>query len=74
VPGDNLSKIAWWFHTHGYGALYEANKAVLGDKPRPHPPRPTHHHHQQRHDHAMTARTQPVGPDHQLLSVDPCPG
>jgi len=33
VPGDNLSKIAWWFHTHGYGALYEANKAVLGDNP-----------------------------------------
>jgi len=33
VPGDNLSKIAWWFHIHGYGALYEANKAVLGDNP-----------------------------------------
>jgi len=33
VPGDNLSTIAWWFHTHGYGALYEANKAVLGDNP-----------------------------------------
>ncbi len=33
APGDNLSTIAWWFHTHGYGGLYEANKAVLGDDP-----------------------------------------
>jgi len=33
IPGDNLSKIALWFHMHGYGALYEANKAVIGDNP-----------------------------------------
>lgn len=33
VPGDNLSKIALWFQLHGYGALYEANKAVIGDNP-----------------------------------------
>ena len=29
-PGDNLSIIAAWFHLHGYGALYDANKAVIG--------------------------------------------
>jgi hypothetical protein len=32
-PGDNLSVIAAWFNLHGYGALYEENKAVLGDNP-----------------------------------------
>jgi nucleoid-associated protein YgaU len=32
-PGDTLSTIAAWFHLHGYGALYEANKAVLGANP-----------------------------------------
>ncbi|MDP9117492.1 MAG: LysM peptidoglycan-binding domain-containing protein [Actinomycetota bacterium] len=32
-PGDNLSVIAAWFKLHGYGGLYEANKAVLGDNP-----------------------------------------
>lgn len=31
--GDNLTVIAAWFHLHGYGALYENNKAVLGDDP-----------------------------------------
>ncbi len=33
APGDTLSSIAWWFHSHGYDALYEANKATLGDNP-----------------------------------------
>lgn len=32
-PGDTLSGIAAWFWLHGYGALYEANKAVIGDNP-----------------------------------------
>ena len=32
-PGDNLTIIAAWFHQHGYGALYERNKAVLGANP-----------------------------------------
>jgi nucleoid-associated protein YgaU len=31
--GDNLSVIAWWFQVHGYGAIYEANKSVIGDNP-----------------------------------------
>jgi nucleoid-associated protein YgaU len=31
--GDNLSVIAAWFHTHGYGAIYAANKAVIGRNP-----------------------------------------
>ncbi|MGI8761912.1 MAG: LysM peptidoglycan-binding domain-containing protein [Jatrophihabitantaceae bacterium] len=31
--GDNLTVIAAWFHLHGYGGLYERNKAVLGDNP-----------------------------------------
>lgn len=33
LPGDNLSVIAAWFKQHGYGALYEANKAVIGANP-----------------------------------------
>ena len=32
-PGDTLSGIAAWFWLHGYGALYEANKAVIGANP-----------------------------------------
>jgi nucleoid-associated protein YgaU len=32
-PGDNLWNIAIWFHLHGYGDLYERNKAVIGDYP-----------------------------------------
>lgn len=32
-PGDNLTVIAAWFHLHGYGRLYEINKALLGDNP-----------------------------------------
>jgi hypothetical protein len=31
--GDNLTIIAAWFHLHGYGTLYEQNKAVIGDDP-----------------------------------------
>jgi hypothetical protein len=31
--GDNLFVIATWFHTHGYGAIYAANKAVIGSNP-----------------------------------------
>jgi nucleoid-associated protein YgaU len=31
--GDNLSVIAAWFHQHGYGALCEWNRAVIGDNP-----------------------------------------
>jgi nucleoid-associated protein YgaU len=31
--GDNLSVIAAWFKLHGYGALYEANKSLIGDNP-----------------------------------------
>jgi LysM repeat protein len=33
-PGDTLTKIAAWFKLHGYGQLYEQNKAVIGDNPR----------------------------------------
>jgi nucleoid-associated protein YgaU len=32
-PGDNLAAIAAWFHLHGYGQLYDENKAVIGDNP-----------------------------------------
>ena len=32
-PGDTLFTIAAWFHQHGYGGLYEKNKAVLGGDP-----------------------------------------
>jgi nucleoid-associated protein YgaU len=32
-PGDNLSSIAAWFHLHGYGALYDANRSVIGEDP-----------------------------------------
>ncbi len=32
-PGDNLSVISAWFHLHGYGALYDANRAVIGANP-----------------------------------------
>lgn len=32
-PGDNLTIIAAWFHLHGYGALYDANEAVIGANP-----------------------------------------
>ena len=32
-PGDNLTVIAEWFKLHGYGKLYERNKAVIGDNP-----------------------------------------
>ncbi|MGI8679048.1 MAG: LysM peptidoglycan-binding domain-containing protein [Jatrophihabitans sp.] len=32
-PGDNLTVIAQWFKLHGYGNLYEQNKAVIGDNP-----------------------------------------
>ncbi len=32
-PGDNLSKIAWWFHIHGYTALFLANESVIGNNP-----------------------------------------
>jgi nucleoid-associated protein YgaU len=32
-PGDNLSSIAAWFHLHGYGALYDANRSVIGHDP-----------------------------------------
>lgn len=31
--GDNLSVIAAWFKLHGYGDLYERNRAVIGDDP-----------------------------------------
>lgn len=31
--GDNLTVIAKWFHLHGYGSLYERNKAVIGNDP-----------------------------------------
>lgn len=31
--GDSLSVIAAWFKLHGYGALYDANKSVVGDNP-----------------------------------------
>lgn len=33
IPGDNLTKIATWFRLQGYGDLYEANKAVIGNNP-----------------------------------------
>jgi 5'-nucleotidase / UDP-sugar diphosphatase len=33
-PGDNLWDIAQWFHLHGYGALYQWNRQVIGDNPR----------------------------------------
>ncbi len=32
-PGDNLTVISQWFKLHGYGSLYERNKAVIGDNP-----------------------------------------
>lgn len=32
-PGDNLSSIAQWFHLHGYGALYQWNRKVIGGNP-----------------------------------------
>jgi len=32
-PGDSLTSIAAWFHLHGYGQLYEQNKAILGNDP-----------------------------------------
>ena len=32
-PGDDLSSIAQWFALHGYGALFQANRAVIGDDP-----------------------------------------
>jgi nucleoid-associated protein YgaU len=32
-PGDNLTVIAAWFHLHGYGDLYDANKSVIGANP-----------------------------------------
>ena len=32
-PGDNLSVISAWFHLHGYGALYDANRSVIGRDP-----------------------------------------
>jgi len=32
-PGDNLSTISWWFHTHGYGPIYDANRSVIGADP-----------------------------------------
>jgi nucleoid-associated protein YgaU len=32
-PGDNLSVISAWFHLHGYGALYDANRSVIGTNP-----------------------------------------
>jgi nucleoid-associated protein YgaU len=31
--GDTLSGIAEWFKLHGYGALYDANRAVIGSNP-----------------------------------------
>jgi len=31
--GDNLTVIAAWFKLHGYGDLYERNRAVIGDDP-----------------------------------------
>ena len=31
--GDTLSGIAEWFRLHGYGALYAANKSVIGSNP-----------------------------------------
>ncbi len=31
--GDNLTVIARWFHMHGYGSLYDANKSVIGNDP-----------------------------------------
>ena len=31
--GDTLSGIAEWFTLHGYGALYNANRAVIGSNP-----------------------------------------
>jgi nucleoid-associated protein YgaU len=31
--GDTLSGIAKWFKLHGYGALYDANRAVIGSNP-----------------------------------------
>jgi LysM repeat protein len=33
APGDNLTVIAAWFHLHGYGQLYDENKAVIGADP-----------------------------------------
>jgi nucleoid-associated protein YgaU len=32
-PGDTLSGIAEWFKLHGYGALYNANRSVIGSNP-----------------------------------------
>jgi nucleoid-associated protein YgaU len=32
-PGDTLFVIAEWFQAHGYGAIYNANKAVIGANP-----------------------------------------
>jgi nucleoid-associated protein YgaU len=32
-PGDTLSGIAKWFSLHGYGALYAANRSVIGSNP-----------------------------------------
>lgn len=32
-PGDTLFGIAQWFHLHGYGALYDANRSVIGADP-----------------------------------------
>ena len=32
-PGDNLFVIAAWFKAHGYGAIYNANKAIIGANP-----------------------------------------
>ena len=32
-PGDDLSSIAQWFALHGYGDLFRANRAVIGDNP-----------------------------------------
>ncbi len=32
-PGDTLSGIAEWFRLHGYGALYNANRTVIGLNP-----------------------------------------
>ncbi|HEY0935999.1 MAG TPA: LysM peptidoglycan-binding domain-containing protein [Trebonia sp.] len=31
--GDTLSGIAEWFSLHGYGALYAANRSVIGSNP-----------------------------------------
>jgi nucleoid-associated protein YgaU len=31
--GDNLTVIAAWFHQHGYGHLYDLNRAKIGSNP-----------------------------------------